>query len=153
VGYKNLALALTDLDELIDTLDGYIKRSGFDNDGVMYLIKGWAKVNILSGLNLDSLPYWRMKRTPPALVGKLKRSQVLSRSLDDYRNTLGPGTESGDYFRRADEAMLNFVWDYRLHIADDVNQETDFAHKINALIAEGRDGLMKDEVFKMDQSI
>jgi hypothetical protein len=45
------------------------------------------------------------------------------------------------------------VWDYRQHIVDDVNLETDFAHQVNLLISEGRNGLMKDEVFKMDQSI
>jgi hypothetical protein len=152
--YKDLDLALQDLDELIDTLDAYMKqRGGFDNDSVIYLIKAWSKVNILSGFSLESLPYWRMKRIPPKLVGKLKRSQVLSRTLDDYRNSLQHGNQPIDYFRLADEAMRNFVWDYRQHIADNVNLETEFAHKINLLISEGRNGLMKDEVFKMDQSI
>jgi hypothetical protein len=153
ISYKNLDLAVEDLGEMIDTLDGYIKRGGIDNNGVIYLIKAWSKVNILSGLNLDSAPYWRMKRLPPPLTGKLKRSQVLSRALDDYRNTLRPGAESGDYFRRADEAMLNFVWDYRQHITDDVNRETVFVHEINRIVNEGRNGIMKEEVFKMDQSI
>jgi hypothetical protein len=94
-----------------------------------------------------------MKRLPPPLTGKLKRSQLLSRALDDYRNTLKPGAESGEYFRRADEAMRNFVWDYRQHIAGDVNKETVFVHEINKIMKEGRDGIMKEEVFKMDQSI
>jgi len=78
---------------------------------------------------------------------------VLLRALEDYSNVLGPGTESGDYLRRADEAMRNFVWDYRQHIADDVNRGTDFVHQINQFMSEGRDGLMKDEVFPMDQSL
>jgi len=151
--YKNLDLAVADLDEMIDTLDGFMKRGGFDNDCVIYLIKAWSKVNILSGLNLESFAYWRMKRLPPPLHGKQKRSQLLSRALDDYRNTLKPGAESGDYFRRADEAMLNFVWDYRQHIADDVNRETGFVGEINKIMTEGRNGIMKEEVFKMDQSI
>ena len=151
--YKNLDLALVDLDEMIDTLDGCINGSGFDNNRVIYLIKAWSKINILSGLNLESLAYGHMKRLPPPLTGKLKRSQLLSRALDDYRNTLKPGAESGEYFRRADEAMRNFVWDYRQHIAGDVNKETVFVHEINKIMKEGRDGIMKEEVFKMDQSI
>jgi hypothetical protein len=151
--YKNLAIAATDLDALIDSLEASMKLGGFDNDSVVHLIKGWSKVNVLSGLNLESFGYWRMKRLPPRLVGNSKRSQVLLRALEDYSNVLGPGTESGDYFRRADEAMRNFVWDYRQHIADDVNRETDFVHQINQFMSEGRDGLMKDEVFPMDQSL
>jgi hypothetical protein len=153
INYTNIDIANQDLGELIDTLDVYMKRRNFDNDSVIYLIKAWSKVNILSGFNLESLPSWRMKQIPPKLVGKLKRSQVLSRALDDYRNMLASGNVYVDYFRRADEAMRNFVWDYRQHIVDDVNLETDFAHKVNLLISEGRNGLMKDEVFKMDQSI
>jgi hypothetical protein len=151
--YKNLDIAAADLDELIDTLEGYMKVGGFDNDGIIHLIKAWSKVNLLLGLNLESLGYWRMKRLPPKLVGNSKRSQVLLRALEDCSNVLKPGNESGDYFRRADEAMLNFVWDYRQHIADDVNRETNFVHQINQFMSEGRDGLMKDEVFKMDRSI
>jgi hypothetical protein len=151
--YKNLDVATADLDELIDTLEGYMKGGGFDNDAVIRLIKEWSKVNLLSGLNLESFGYWIMKRLPPKLAGKSKRSQVLLRALEDYSNTLKPGNESGDYFRRADEAMRNFVWDYRQHIADDVNRETNFVHQIQLFMSEGRSGLMKDEVFKMDQSI
>jgi hypothetical protein len=151
--YKNLDVAIEDLDELIETLHGYMKGGGFDNDAVIHLIKAWSKVNLLSGLNLESFGYWIMKRLPPRLVGNSKRSQVLLRALDDYSNMLKPGNESGDYFRRADEAMRNFVWDYRQHITDDVNRETNFVHQIQLFMSEGRNGLMKDEVFKMDQSI
>jgi hypothetical protein len=106
------------LDALIDSLEASMKLGG------LHLIKGWSKVNVLSGLNLESFAYWRMKRLPPRLVRNSKRSQVLLRALEDYSNVLGPGAESGDYFRPADEAMRNFVRDYRQHIADDLNRET-----------------------------
>jgi hypothetical protein len=74
---KNLAVAATDLDALIDSLEASMKLGGFDNDSDVHLIKGWSKVNVLSGLNLDSFAYWRMKRLPSTLVRNSKRSQVL----------------------------------------------------------------------------
>ncbi|HKV77078.1 MAG TPA: hypothetical protein VJP02_02990 [Candidatus Sulfotelmatobacter sp.] len=149
--FKNLAVAVEELEEMVAVLDIDIRTANFDNNQVIWLIKAWSKVNLLSGLNVDSWGYWLFKWDPSKLVGKEKRSQVLRRALVDYLRTLKPGNESGDYYRRAERALLDFVFDYRQHIVGDVNRNTDFVHQLQRLLSAGRKGLMETAVFKMDQ--
>jgi hypothetical protein len=141
---KNLDVAAMGLEEMIDGLESSITRGGFDNDSVVGLIKFWTVVNLYCGLTLRSWGYWRMKRVPPALAKGQKRSKELLRALESYQNTLGPGRESGDYWVRADDALMNFVFDYRLHIEDDVDKETDFLHQINQMMSAGPDALVEN---------
>ena len=149
--FKDLGVAVEELEEMVDVLDVDIRNRNFDNDQVVWLIKAWSKVNLLSGLNVDSWGYWLFKWNPPRLVGKEKRSQVLRRALVDYLYTLKPGNESGDYYRRAERALLDFVFEYHQRIVEDVNANNDFVHQIQQLLSAGRKGLMETAVFKMDQ--
>jgi hypothetical protein len=48
--------------------------------------------------------------------------------------------ENLDSKRRAQEALLNFVWDYHSRITD-VDQGTDFISKVNLMISAGMDKL------------
>jgi hypothetical protein len=148
--FKNLDVAVAELEEIVEVLDIDIRKAKVDNDHGVWLIKGWSKVNLLSELNVDSWGYWLFKWNPPKLVGKEKRSQLLRRALVDYLRTLKPGNESGDYYRRAERALLDFVFDYRQHIVGDVNANTDFVHQLQRLLSGGK-GLMETAVFKIDQ--
>jgi hypothetical protein len=147
--YKNIDIATEDLDELIDQLETNIKNGGFNNDNVIWLIKAWTKVITLAGLTNELRGYWIMNRPPTAVGGK--RSQVLLRALEAYSSLLEKGVTSGDFYTRARDSMLNFVWDYRHHISG--KQEMDFVHQLQRLTAMNTDQSMQEKVFKMDQSI
>jgi len=148
--YTNLTGAAEDLDELIDVLEADMKKGGFENDDVIWLIEVWTKVTILAGLTDTLKAYWAMKRTPSRIVGK--RSLVLLHALEDYSKALEhSSTKSGDFFHRANDAMLNFVWDYRQHISGKV--ETEFVHRIQVFMALSTDKLMQQELTKMEQSL
>jgi hypothetical protein len=147
--YKNIDVAVLDLDELIERLDYFIKKGGFDNDAVVWLIKVWTKVVIRLGNTTGLSAYWVMKRTPSKIA--TKRSLELDHALDAYSHVVGdPNTRFGDFFRRVNDAMLNFVWDYRQHISG--QQETDFVHKVQNFMGLSVDKLMQEMIFKMDQS-
>lgn len=147
--YKNIDVAIEDLDELIEVLEADIKQGGFDNDGVIWMIKVWTKVTILAGINNNNIKaFWIMKRAPSKITGK--RSQVLLRALEDYSNFLEkPGTRSGDFFTRVNDAMLNFVWDYRQHLSS--KQEMDFVNQLHRFIGLKTEQLMQEALTKMDQ--
>jgi hypothetical protein len=145
---KNLDLAGDGLNQLVEGVEACMNGGGFNNKNVIWMIKAWTEVNLLAGLTLRSYGYWQMKRLPAPLAKGQKRSQVLLRALDQYLQTLGPGRESGDYWVRADEAMLNFVWDYRQHILDDVDKETDFVHQIMQFMQSGGYKVEFDQVFR-----
>jgi hypothetical protein len=148
--YTNIAGATEDLDELIDVLEADIKKGGFENDDVIWMIKVWTKVTILAGLTNTLKAYWAMKRAPSKIAGK--RSQALLRALEDYSKALeNSNTKSGDFFHRANDAMLNFVWDYRQHISG--KQEADFVHQIQVFMTLSTDKFMQETLTKMDQSL
>ncbi|HTT24881.1 MAG TPA: hypothetical protein VMG82_38555 [Candidatus Sulfotelmatobacter sp.] len=144
VSYKNVDEAIVELQRMADVLDTLIKRGNFTNDDIVALIKAWSRVNLLSGLNVDSWGYWIFKREPSPSVGNEKRSHILARSLDIYLHTLKPGKESGDDYRRAERALLDLVYEYRNRIAGNVNRETDFVQQLLQLRSEGRRGLMEE---------
>lgn len=141
--YKNLDEANVELQGMVNILDTLIKRNRFNNDDVVGLIKAWSRVNLLSGLNVDSWGYWIFKRPPVESVRNERRSHVLKRCLDVYLRTLTEGNESGEDYRRAERALLDFVFEYRGRVARDVNEETDFVQQLLALRAGGRNALME----------
>lgn len=143
VSYKNLDEANVELQGMLDVLDTLIRRNRFTNDDVLGLIKAWSRVNLLSGLNVDTWGYWLFKWDPSASVGNERRSHVLRRSLEIYLRKLEPGNESGEDYRRAERALLDFVFEYRSRIARNVNDETDFVQRLLALKAGGRKALME----------
>ena len=104
----------------------HIRNANFDNDQVVWLIKAWSKVKPVVGAKRGRLGILAIQVGPSKTCREEKRSQVLRRALVDYLRTLKPGNESGDYYRRAERALLDFVFDYRQHIVGDVNGNTDF---------------------------
>src|SRR5580658_2213878 len=107
-------IALADLDELTSQLKRNIDNGGFDNTSVMWLIKAWTKIAILTngpGIHKKMAGYFVMKRDPTKTSGKSKRSKDLLNSLEDYETMVQKnGITGGDFFNRADKAMLDFVW-------------------------------------------
>lgn len=147
----NIDVAVAELDEMTSFLINNSKgKHGFENDDVIWLIKAWTKVVINLGLLNELRPYWVMKRVPPKIGGR--RSEVLMRALDDYGSILEKTkSPTGDFYVRAREAMVNFVWEYRLRISGETEQ--DFVHQIQKIVAMSNDALMKEEVMNMDRSI
>lgn len=111
----DIEVALATLDLLTARLKGNITKGGFDNNSVMWLIKAWTKVGIrLRGSNYhrEASTYYIMKRDPSPSTNK--RSRTLLSALESLESIISRnGTTSGDFFTRADKAMLDFVWEYR----------------------------------------
>jgi hypothetical protein len=147
--YKNVDVALADLDYLIDQqLAGFIKQGGFDNKAIVWLIMAWTKIVILLGNTTGLGAYWIMKREPDKT--NIKRSLELDHALDAYRQAVkDPNTRFGDAFRRVNNALLNLVWDYRQHISGQT--EAEFVHMIHDFMGLSVDQLMQKVIFPMDQ--
>jgi hypothetical protein len=152
-------IAIADLDELTSQLKRNIDNGGFDNTSVMWLIKAWTKIAILTngpGIHKRMAGYLVMKRDPTKTSGKSKRSMDLLRSLEDYESMVEKnGTTGGDFFNRADKAMLDFVWEYRKAITglkeDAKTGEKDFVSRIQQWMNLTEDQVMKQVVFNMDR--
>jgi len=153
-------IALADLDELTSQLKRSIDNGGFDNTSVMWLIKAWTKIAILTngpGIHKKMVAYFVMKREPTKTSGKSKRSKDLLRSLEDYETMVEKnGITGGDFFTRADKAMLDFVWEYRKAITglkeDTKTGEKDFVGRIQQWMNLSEEQVMKQVVFNMDRS-
>jgi hypothetical protein len=149
----NFDLANAYLDEITDVLLGYIKSGGFDNKSVMWLIKAWTKIGIITsgnetGFHKTTAAYYMMKRTPPPSTSK--RSRTLLNNLEYYEQWLPNNpTTGGDFFKRANDAMLNFVWEYRQNISG--VQEKQFVLELQKWASLTGEAANKQIVFKMDQ--
>ena len=154
----NVELASAILDELTTVLNADIRRGqGFDNDSVMWLIKAWTKVGMLThgkSFHRQSAAYYVMKREPTPSPGK--RSRTLLVALEAFEAVLDrDGTTEGDFFQRADRAMLDFVWEYRKAVTgrtDRGKSEADFVAQLMKWMALSDDQAMKEEVTAMDRS-
>jgi hypothetical protein len=155
----NVELASAVLDELTTVLNGDIRRGqGFDNDSVMWLIKAWTKVGMLihgKSFHRQSAAYYVMKRDPTPSPGK--RSRTLLAALEAFESVMDRnGTTDGDFFQRADRAMLDFVWEYRKSVTgrtDRGKSEADFVAQLMKWMALSDDQAMQEEVTNMDRSI
>ena len=155
----NVELASAILDELTTVLNADIRRGqGFDNDSVMWLIKAWTKVGMLThgkSFHRQSAAYYVMKRDPTPSPGK--RSRTLLTALEAFESVLDrDGTTEGDFFQRADRAMLDFVWEYRKAVTgrtDRGKSEADFVAQLMKWMALSDDQAMQAEVSNMDRSI
>jgi len=155
----NVELASAILDELTTVLNADIRRGqGFDNDSVMWLIKAWTKVGMLThgqAFHRQSAAYYVMKREPTPSPGK--RSRTLLLALEAFESVLDrDGTTDGDFFQRADRSMLDFVWEYRKSVTgrtDRGKSETDFVAQLMKWMALSDDQAMQEEVTNMDRSI
>jgi hypothetical protein len=146
----NIDVAVAELDEMTTFLKGRIEAHGFNNDNVIWLIKAWTKVVINLGLTNELRGYWVFKREPPKIAGK--RSMALMRALDDYSTVLESSkTTTGDFYIRARDAMVNFVWDYRKQLSG--NLETDFVHRVQKVSVMRDAEIMQEEIMNMDRSL
>ena len=147
------------LDELTTELSADIGRGqGFDNDSVMWLIKAWTKIGMLThgkAFHRQSAAYYVMKRDPTPSPGK--RSRTLLLALEAFESVLDrDGTTEGDFFQRADRSMLDFVWEYRKSVTgrtDRGKSEADFVAQLMKWMALSDDQAMQEEVTNMDRSI
>ena len=147
------------LDELTTELSADIGRGqGFDNDSVMWLIKAWTKVGMLThgkAFHRQSAAYYVMKRDPTPSPGK--RSRTLLVALEAFETVLDrDGTTEGDFFQHADRAMLDFVWEYRKAVTgrtDRGKSEADFVAQLMKWMSLSDDQAMQEEVTNMDRSI
>lgn len=145
-------IAVENLDELTTLLAADIKNGGFDNDSVMKVIKIWDKIatGLKGSYHKQAVAYWLMKRQPSKTDGKT--SKALLRALDTYQQVLeNNGTIDGDFFNRVDDAMRNFVWDYRQHLQG--HSEIDFVHDLQKWQSLSDNKVMQSELTKIDQSI
>ena len=153
----NTELASAILDELTDRLNGDIRAGmGFDNNSVMWLIKAWTKVGILThgpGFHRQASAYYVMKREPAPAHGK--RSHTLLSALEAYENVVEQnGITDGDFFRRADQALLDFVWEYRKQVTgrtDRGKSEQDFVAQLMKWMSLSPDQVMEQVVTNMDR--
>ncbi|HEX3878163.1 MAG TPA: hypothetical protein VHW24_14325 [Bryobacteraceae bacterium] len=150
----DIDLAIADMDELTTVLDNDIKNGGFDVDGVMWLIKAWTKVAVITngpGIHKRMAGYYIMKRDPSKLGPQQKRSRVLKNAMDAYQQMMENNkTTKGDFFQRADTAMLDFVWEFRKSLKG--NMEADFVRQLQLWLQLTEDQVMHTPIFKMDQA-
>src|ERR1700742_1669900 len=94
-------LAIADMDELTAALDNDIKNGEFDADSVMWLIKAWTKVAVITngpGIHNRMAGYYIMKREPSKIDPKQKRSRVLKSAMDGYEQMMvNNKTTKGDF--------------------------------------------------------
>jgi hypothetical protein len=155
----NVQVASEILDELTTLLNAEIRANqGFDNNSVMALIKAWTKVGMLThgvSYHRKSAGLYVMKRDPAPSPGK--RSRTLLSALEAYESVLErSGTTDGDFFNRADQAMLDFVWEYRKHVTgrtDRGKSEADFVSQLMKWLSLSDDQAMQAEASNMDRSI
>jgi hypothetical protein len=160
--YKDRAVAIEDLDFLIESIQTAMngrarkdRKKGFDNRQVLFMIKAWTKISIRAEVSGDTSWYtWLSRREPSSLAGThLKRSETLVLALQHYQSALETDMDVSSYYHRAADALMNFVWDYRQHIVDDPDLDSQFVNNITPLMSKGLDQLMEDPVFPSEQHI
>ena len=155
----SVELASAILDELTTVLNGDIRSGkGFDNKSVMWLIEAWTKVGMLThgnGFHRKSAAYYVMKGDPTPTSDK--RSRTLLSAMEAYESVLErSGATDGDFFQRADRAMLDFVWEYRKRVSGSTERgksEADFVAQLMRWMSLSDDQVMKEVVTNMDRSI
>jgi len=142
--YWNLEIANHTLDALTDTIrasqrgTAHNKRRGFDNDDVIRMIK---LVDQGDRDQVGAQPRSRLGLLPLQTRASetCREAKALRRAVEcvaDFQMNV----ENLDSKRRAQEALLNFAWDYHSRITD-VDQGTDFISKVNLMISAGMDKL------------
>ena len=138
-----LSRAAEYLDFMIESMNNSMKMGGFDNDSVMWLIKIWTKI----GLNSRGDNYhnnmkgtWVMKRQPK--IKAAKKSVILRNALSTLLSVVEK-TNYGrfQYFISAQEAMIDFVWEYRHRLSG--NQEADFVHQAQKWLNMSTDDVLR----------
>ena len=146
-------------DETLDALEDVIRgcqpgqkglgaHQGFHNDDVILMIKLWEKAIVVRlGRDNKDWVYYVMKRDPPKLSDKRKRSDVLWDAIESFRQF---HMENQDAYRQVQDAMRNFVWEYRSALTD-VNDSTQFVSKVQMLISAGKKGLAEEALLPSER--
>jgi hypothetical protein len=94
-----------------------------------------------------------MKRDPTPISGK--RSLALRSAMDAYSTMLSRhGTTDGDYFQRADKAMLDFVWEYRKAVTgrtDRGKSEKEFVAQLMRWMSLSEDQAAREVLTNLEQ--
>jgi len=154
MGDYNMDIAVADLDELTDVLGKQVQRGGpSDNKSVLWVLKGWDKVAtmVLGGnYHRRSVGTWIMDRDPSN--GVSNRARDMLRSMEDYQDMLEKHhIRGGDYFDRADKAVMNFAWGYRKGLKG--KKENEYVHELQVWLNLSEDKMMEQEVFNGDRSL
>jgi|ERR1700722_10106529 hypothetical protein len=135
-------------------------HKGFDNDAMIWYIMAWTKIAIITngGSYRRSSSAFLDKRDLPKLSAKWTRSKEAERQMSIYADYVGNGNSiTGDFFQRADKAMMDFFCDYRQHTVgmdeDGSNGEKDFILKVKQFTVLSPDEVRKKVIFNMDRSI
>jgi len=135
-------------------------NKGFNNQSMIWYIMGWTKIAIVTNGNSyrRASSAYLDKRDLPALSAKWSRSKEAERAVGTYYDYVGNGNSaSGDFFTRADKAMMDFFYDYRQHTVgmdeDGENGEKDFIQKLKQFTVLSADEVRKKEIFNMDRSL
>jgi len=154
----DIEIAAAILDELTSRLNANIKSGGFNDEAVLWLIKAWTKVGMrLRGPSFfrQAAAYYVMKRDPSPSTGK--RSRTLLSAMEAFETILERnGITEGDFFQRADRAMLDFVWEYRKQLSlrpDGGRSEQAFAAQLMKFSAMSADQLQKEVVANFERSL
>ena len=139
---KDLAKKTLDLSE--DTIIGCQPgksgpglHQGFHNDDVILMIKLWEKAIIVRlGFSDRDWAVYTMNREPPKLAAGQKRSEVLLKAVDVFTHNL----DNPDWYHQAQQAMLNFVLEYRRSLTD-VNDRRDFVTILVQVVKSGAAGV------------
>jgi hypothetical protein len=145
------AVAAAVLDQMSNRLAASMQSGGFNNDSVMWLIKAWTKVGLRvrsSAFHRQAAAYYVMKRDPTPSTDK--RSRTLRSAINAYQSMVEMhGTTDGDFFQRADKAMLDFVWEYRKHLTGQT--EKDFAAKLMKYSSMSSDQVQAEVVTNLER--
>lgn len=151
-----LSIASAVLDELTRRLRDMTKKGGFDNKSVIWLAKAWIKVGMAlrgSTFHRQAAGYYVMKREPAAISGK--RSLALLAAMEAFERMLNQlKTTEGDFFNRADNAMRDFVWEYRKQLGlkpDRGQSEREFAGMLSSLQNMSSDQLNREMATGMER--
>jgi hypothetical protein len=146
-------------DETLDALEDTIRscqpgrngpgdHQGFHIADVILMIKLWEKAIIVRlGKDNKDWFYYTMNMEPPKLPDKRKRSDVLWEAIERYRQL---HLENQDAFNQAQQAMRNFVWEYRRGLTD-VNDSSEFVKEVHLLISAGKKGLAGEALLPSEQ--
>ena len=122
-----IEVAIAVMDLLTNRLNATVKKGeGFDNDTVIFMIKTWTKVGMLThgpSFHKKTSALYVMERDPTPT--KEKRSRMLLLALQAFEGVLiKHKTTEGDFFEGANREMLQFVWDYRKGTKTSTNKRT-----------------------------
>ena len=128
-----IEVAILVLDMLGDKVRAvHLSKKPFDTSTAIFMIKAWTKVGMLlrgDGFHKATWPIYVMERDPSPT--KETRSKILLTALDALEVKLRKDPKSAsDLIDRAKQAMIDFVWEYRILLksrGDDGKSKREFA--------------------------